>query len=164
MSWRRPKTLNCCQRPRSNHKAESQGGDTQDIAETHWKSFYNNWKYLWSLPNKLPWTTFPISHCSRRRPPVLRSSHYGSWPYSGYPVSMDLKGIPYRHKHSLPNSETVFKNKTQLRSARYASFSSTTAKCGAILTWTTVWPRVWLKSVISYLGKVKVAFNCQWMM
>jgi len=55
---------------------------------------------------------------------------------------MDLKGIPNRHKHSLPNSETVFKTRHN-----YGSFSSTTAKCGAILTWTTGWPRIWLKSV-----------------
>lgn len=164
MSWRRPKTLNCCQRPRSNHKAESQGGDTQDIAETHWKSFYNNWKCLWSLPNKLPWTTFPISHCSRRRPPVLRSSHYGSWPYSGYPVSMDLKGIPYRHEHSLPNSETVFK--TQHNYGLPDTLHSAQQLPNAVQYWLEplFGQGSGSKSVISYLGKVRVAFNCQWMM
>lgn len=40
---------------------------------------------------------------------VVRPLRCGSCSYSGYPVSMDLKRIPYGRKHSLPNSETVFK-------------------------------------------------------
>lgn len=121
MSWRRPRLWTAAKVPGATTKLGVRvETHTQDIAETHWKSFYNNWKCLWSLPNKLPWTTFPISHCSRQRPPALRSLHYGSWSCSGYPVRKDLKGIPYGRKHSLPNSETVLKT-TKLRSAKYTS-------------------------------------------